>query len=110
MNAETLAGNKMKRRKAMALIMVITTVALMSMLVVAIFSVTRIEYKATKSYVAARSAKQLADIAVTLTEAQLQNAQNISTGATARTIHATQPGMARVYSAAGDFLRGYQRQ
>jgi uncharacterized protein (TIGR02600 family) len=108
MNAETLAGNRMKRRKAMALIMVITTVALMSMLVVAIFSVTRIEYKATKSYVAARSAKQLADIAVTLTEAQLQNAQNISTGATARTIHATQPGMARVYSATGDFLRGHK--
>ena len=108
MNAATLVANWNRRRKAMALVMVVTTVALMSMLVVAIFSVTRTEYKASQSYVASRSAKQLADLAVVFTEAQLQNAQNINTGSTSRTIHATQPGMARVYQANGDFVRAHK--
>ncbi len=108
MNAATLVANWNRRRKAMALVMVVTTVALMSMLVVAIFSVTRTEYKASQSYVASRSAKQLADLAVVFTEAQLQNAQNSATGSFSRTIHATQPGMARVYKANGDFVRAHK--
>lgn len=99
-----------KRRKAMALVMVVTTVALISMLIVAIFSLTRTEYKATQNYAAGRSAKQLADIAVAITEAQLQNAQNNKTtgSASARTIHATQPGMARVYNSVGNFIRAHK--
>lgn len=108
MNAATLVAKWNKRRKAMALVMVVTTVALMSMLIIAIFSVTRTEYKSTQSYVASRSAKQLADLAVVLTEAQLQNAQNTATGSFSRTIHATQPGMARVYKSNGDFLRAHK--
>lgn len=108
MNAATLVANWNRRRKAMALVMVVTTVALMSMLVVAIFSVTRTEYKASQSYVASRSAKQLADLAVVFTEAQLQNAQNSATGSFSRTIHATQPGMVRVYQANGDFVRAHK--
>ncbi len=108
MNAATLVAKWNKRRKAMALVMVVTTVALMSMLIIAIFSVTRTEYKSTQSYIASRSAKQLADLAVVFTEAQLQNAQNIATGSFSRTIHATQPGMVRVYQANGDFLRAHK--
>ena len=108
MNAATLVAKLNRRRKAMALVMVVTTVALMSMLVVAIFSVTRTEYKASQSYVAARNAKQLADLAVVFTEAQLQNAQNTATGSFSRTIHATQPGMARVYQSNGDFVRAHK--
>ena len=108
MNAAKLVGMWKKRRQAMALVMVVTTVALMSMLIVAIFSVTRIEYKASQSYVAARSAKQLADLSIIMTEAQLRNAQNTAKAAASRTIHATQPGMVRVYSAAGDFLRAHK--
>lgn len=108
MNAVTLVAKWNKRRKAMALVMVVTTVALMSMLMIAIFSVTRTEYKSTQSYVASRSAKQLADLAVVFTEVQLQNAQNTATGSFSRTIHATQPGMARVYQANGDFVRAHK--
>lgn len=108
MNAATLILKWNKRRKAMALVMVVTTVALMSMLIVAIFSVTRTEYKASESYVASRNAKQLADLAIVFTEAQLQNAQNTATGSFSRTIHATQPGMARVYKANGDFIRAHK--
>jgi uncharacterized protein (TIGR02600 family) len=108
MNAAQLSKHKRTRRQAMALVMVVTTVALISMLIVAIFSVTRTEYKATQNYVAARSAKQLADIAVAITQAQLQNAQNTATNPSERTIHATQPGMARVYSSIGNFMRAHK--
>lgn len=99
-----------KRRKAMALVMVVTTVALISMLIVAIFSLTRTEYKATQSFVAARSAKQLGDIGVAMVQAQIQNAQNSSsqTSPSTRTIHATQPGMVRVYKANGTFERAHK--
>ena len=43
MNAAKLSQARNKRRQAMALVMVITVVALMSILIVAIFSVTRME-------------------------------------------------------------------
>ncbi len=92
----------------MALVMVITTIALISMLIVAIFSVTRTEYKATQNFVSARSAKQLGDIAVAITQAQIQNGQNTASAAASRTIHATQPGMVRVYSSVGNFVRAYK--
>ena len=108
MKAPFISSLSAKRRKAMALVMVVTTVALISMLIVAIFSLTRTEYKATQNFVAARSAKQLADFAVAITQAQLQNAQNTSTAANDRTIHSTQPGMARVYNAIGNFIRAHK--
>jgi uncharacterized protein (TIGR02600 family) len=108
MNTKQITSAGKKRRQAMALIMVVTTVALISMLIVAIFSVTRTEYKSTQGYVAARSAKQLADVSVAITQAQIQNAQNAATSASARTLHATQPGMVRVYNAAGGFIRAHK--
>lgn len=108
MNAAKLSKHTRTRRQAMALVMVVTTVALISMLIVAIFSVTRTEYKATQNYVAARSAKQLADSAVAIVQAQLQNAQNTQSNPTARTTHSTQPGMARVYGSAGQFIRAHK--
>lgn len=116
MKAPFISSLPAKRRKAMALVMVVTTVALISMLIVAIFSLTRTEYKATQNFVAARSAKQFADFAVAITQAQLQNAQNTSNLAsggdpattTNQIIHATQPGMARVYRASGEFLRAHK--
>lgn len=108
MKAPLISSTHAKRRKAMALVMVVTTVALISMLIVAIFSLTRTEYKSTQSFVAARSAKQLADVAVAITQAQLQNAQNTKTAAADRTTHSTQPGMARVYNAIGNFVSAYK--
>jgi Tfp pilus assembly protein PilV len=95
---------QLKRRKAMALILVIITVALLSILIIAIFSITRAVYKATQNFVAGRS------------QAQLQNAQSTSNQAsggdpattTNQIIHATQPGMVRVYRANGEFLRAHK--
>ena len=95
------------RRRGLALIIVITTISLISVLVVAIFSVTRTEYKATQGFVFARSAKQLGDMATAIVQAQITNAHNVNTGNT-RTIHATQPGMIRVYNAIGNFSRAHK--
>jgi len=114
--ASSRAIQHLKRRKAIALVLVIITVALLSILIIAIFSVTRTEYKSTQNFVSARSAKQYADFAVAITQAQLQNAQNTSNQAsggppattTNQIIHATQPGMVRVYRANGDFLRAHK--
>ena len=108
MNTTQLTASRKKRRNAMALILVIITVALLSILIVAIFSITRTEYKATQNFVAARTARQLADMGVAMVQAQIQNAQNTERAANSRTIHATQPGMARVYNAQGNFLRAHK--
>lgn len=108
MNTAQLASKSKKRRQAMALILVIITVALLSILIVAIFSITRTEYKATQNFVAARTARQLADVSVSIVQAQIQNAQSTQTAAAQRTIHATQPGMVRVYDTSGGFLRAHK--
>jgi uncharacterized protein (TIGR02600 family) len=94
-----------KDRRGLALVIVVTSIALISVLVVAIFSVTRNEFRATQSYVAAKSAKQLGDIAVSIVQAQIQNGQATSTQ---DTFHATQPGMVRVYNADGSFNAAYK--
>ncbi|OYW76122.1 MAG: hypothetical protein B7Z37_10240 [Verrucomicrobia bacterium 12-59-8] len=107
MNAAHFIRSAGKRRQAMALVMVITVVALMSILIVAIFSVTRMEYKSTQAYVAGKSAKQLGDIGAAIVQAQIENGQNTATTA-ARTTHATQPGMVRVYNADGTFNAAYK--
>ncbi|WP_395751895.1 Verru_Chthon cassette protein A [Prosthecobacter sp.] len=108
MNAAQFSLSARKRRKAMALVMVITVVALMSILMVAIFSVTRMEYKSTQAFIAGKTAKQLGDIGTAIVQAQIENGQNTSTSATARTTHATQPGMVRVYNANGSFNAAYK--
>jgi uncharacterized protein (TIGR02600 family) len=92
-----------KDRRGLALIIVVTSIALISVLVVAIFSVTRTEFRATQSYVAAKSAKQLGDISVSIVQAQIQNGQATTTQGT---FHATQPGMVRVYNSDGSFNSG----
>lgn len=99
-----------RRNMAMALVMVVTTIALISVLVIAMFSLTRTEYKSTQSFVAARSAKQLGDVAVAMVQGQIQNAQNTAsqTSPASRKIHATQPGMVRVYNANGIFERAHK--
>lgn len=92
----------------MALIIVISVVALMSLLIVAMFSLSQTEYKATNNYIAGRNAKQLADMASYLVQAQIQNGQNMQGQPNAGTFHATQPGMVRVYNPDGSFKEAYK--
>src|SRR3954470_12036842 len=97
MNPKSLLRSKTFRRRGMALVIVIGALALATMLLLAMFSLTETEYKSTQSYVAGLSAKQFAETANALVIAQLQNAQNTESNPRGRTIHATQPGMVRVY-------------
>ena len=112
MNAAQLSQARNKRRQAMALVMVITVVALMSILMVAIFSVTRTEYKSTQVFVAGKSAKQLGDIGTAIVQAQIENAQNPTnnngTVSNQMYTHATQPGMVRTYDPSGSFYAAYK--
>ncbi len=114
MNAKLLSSLRRRRQQAVALILVIITVALLTILIVAIFSITQTEYKATQSFVAARSAKQIADIATNIVQAQIQNGHfdpvnNPKEYAISnRAFHATQPGMVRVYNANGTFRAAYK--
>ncbi len=94
-------------RQGMALVMVISALALMAILMVAIFTTTQTEYKSTQSYLNARSAKDLADTATSIVEAQIQNGQ-YTDQTQPRTFHATQPGMVRVYNADGSFNAAYK--
>jgi uncharacterized protein (TIGR02600 family) len=93
------------RRRGLALVIVISALALISVLVVAIFSLTRREFKATQGYVSGKNAKQLGDVAVAVVQAQLQNGQATSTTGTT---HATQPGMVRVYNSDGTFSAAHK--
>lgn len=114
MNASKITRIIRTRRQAMALIMVITVIALLSILMVAIFSVTRTEYKSTQNYVNGRGAKQLGDAAVAIVQAQIQNGHYDPVGnpaeysITEKAFHATQPGMVRVYGANGTFRTAYK--
>ncbi len=112
MKAAHFTSSWRKRRQAMALIMVVTMVALMSILMVAIFSITRTEYKSTQVYVAGKNAKQLGDIATAIVQGQIENAQNPDRNNTSVSsqmyTHATQPGMVRTYDSTGGFYAAYK--
>lgn len=112
MNASQHIRRTDRRRKAIALVLVITVVALMSILMVAIFSVTRMEYKSTQAFVYSKSAKQLGDIATAIVQAQIANGQNpdnYNQRVTAKMYtHATQPGMVRTYDSSGNFYAAYK--
>lgn len=117
MNQPSQLVSKVTRRRGMALIIVIGALALATMLLLAMFSLTESEYKSTQSYVAGLSAKQYADTATAIVQAQIQNGQVARDPAgnpitnpspAARIIHATQPGMVRVYNANGSFKEAYK--
>ena len=100
------------RRRGVALIAVISALALATALLLAMFSATDTEFKATRGYVSAQSAKQFADMSVAVVQAQIQNGQysGDSTIDPIRTTHATQPGCIQVFDAtsanAGKFIKG----
>lgn len=113
MNATQHIRRTDRRKRAIALVLVITVVALMSVLMVAIFSVTRMEYKSTQAFVYSKSAKQLGDIATAIVQAQIENGQNPDhlndRGVSAKMYtHATQPGMVRTYDSSGSFYAAYK--
>ena len=91
------------RKRGLALIMVVSCLALLTVLMLALFSTTENEFKATSGFVAGQNARLLADSATNIVMGQLQKAVKPNTSGTSRTIHATQPGAVRSYAADGTF-------
>lgn len=97
-----------RRERGLALIIVVSSLALISMLIIAIFSLTRREFKATQGYVSGKTAKQLGDAGTAIVMAQIQNGQATAIIGANATTHATQPGMVRVYSPDGSFRAAHK--
>lgn len=99
---------KFRNHRGLALITVVTLLALATVLLLALFSTTQTEMAATSSYADGASARQHADMAVNLVVGQLQKATRQDANAGGREIWASQPGMVRQYRENGRLLRGYK--
>jgi len=95
-----------RNRRGIALITVVTLLALATVLLLAVFSSTQTELKATSAYASGANARQTADIAVNLVIGQLQRATRQDDDAIGREIWSSQPGMVRQYRESGRLLRG----
>ena len=102
---QKLFGFLKTNRQGIALISVLGVVTLATILILALFSVSDAEFKASKVYADGNQARQLADMAVNLVTSQIQSAAT-GEGVVKPTIWASQPGAVRVYKANGDFAIG----
>ena len=101
-------------RRGLALVSVLSLVTLATILVMALFTVSEAEYKASTLYADGNAARHLADSAINIVINQIQSGATGAAvgGATrnrqggAKVIWASQPGAVRTYSAGGAFLEG----
>lgn len=97
-----------RRHKGLALIIVLSMLALATIVILAFLSVADTEYKGTMTYSASQSARRLADTSVNVVIAQIRAGSDQDKEFPGREIHATQPGAVRQYSQSGAFLAGYK--
>ncbi|TDU71151.1 uncharacterized protein (TIGR02600 family) [Prosthecobacter fusiformis] len=96
-----------RRHQGLALIIVLSMLALATIVILAFLSVADTENKATNVYSASQSSRRFADTAVNMVISQIRAGSARETPGTP-VIHATQPGAVRKYAASGDFLAGYK--
>jgi len=101
-----LFGFLKTNRQGIALISVLGLVTLATILIMALFTVSDAEFKASKVYADGNQARQFADMAVNLVTSQIQSAATGAGTGLSPTIWASQPGAVRVYNSAGGFVRG----
>jgi uncharacterized protein (TIGR02600 family) len=97
-----------RRHKGLALIIVLSMLALATIVILAFLSVADTEHKGTMTYSASQTSRRLADTAVNLVISQIRAASEPEPGSAIRYIHATQPGAVRKYSSDGAFFAGYK--
>ncbi len=97
-----------RRHKGLALIIVLSMLALTTIVMLAFLSVADTEHKGTMTYSSSQSARRLADTAVNLVISQIRAGSDQDTTSTGREFHATQPGSVRKYNDSGAFLGGYK--
>ncbi len=96
-----------RRHRGLALIIVLSMLALATIVILAFLSIADTEHKATITYSSAQTSRRLADTAVNLVVAQIRAGSQRDNN-TEPVIHATQPGAVRKYNAAGIFIGGYK--
>lgn len=101
-----LAGGAVRRRRAVALITVLSVLALSMVLLTALLSATRVEYNSTVAQVEGAKARLHADSAVNLAISQIQRVSHQDEATSGREIWTSQPGMVRQYKEDGTLLRG----
>jgi uncharacterized protein (TIGR02600 family) len=96
------------RKRGIALILVVSVLALLTILMLAMFTATDNEFKSTQGYVASQDAKRMGDIATNIVAAQLRAASVPDPNSTTRYITATQPGCVRSYNTDGSFAGAFK--
>ncbi|MGV3659951.1 MAG: Verru_Chthon cassette protein A [Prosthecobacter sp.] len=99
-------ASKRRRRRAVALVTVLSVLSLTMILITAMLSVTRVEHKATVSQVEGDKARLHADSVINLVIGQIQSVTRQDTAKAGREIWTSQPGMVRQYEEDGTLLRG----
>lgn len=101
--------NLIQTQKGLALVSVLAMVTLATVIILALFSVSDSEFKASKVYAGGNAARQLADSAVNIVIGQIRSATySPSLSGTTPTTWASQPGAIRVYQTNGVFQRGHK--
>lgn len=95
-----------RRRRAVALITVLSVLALTLVLLTALLSATRVEYNSTVAQVEGAKARLHADSVINLAIGQIQRGTHQDTDAAGLEIWSSQPGMIRQYKEDGTLLRG----
>lgn len=97
-----------RRHKGLALIVVLSMLALATIVILAFLSVADTEYKGTMTYSASQTARRYADTAVNIVISQIRAGSDQDTTLAGRETHSTQPGAVRKYADNGAFLAGYK--
>lgn len=95
-----------KQNRGVALLTVVSMLALATVLVLALFATTRAEFKSTHAYADASWARVCADSAVNLVMGQIQRATEQDLNTAGMEIWSSQPGLVRQYRQDGTLLRG----
>lgn len=97
-----------RRHRGLALIIVLSMLALATIVMLAFLSVADTEHKGTLGYSSSQTARRLSDTAVNVVIAQIRAGSDQDTAVAGREFHATQPGAVRKYTQDGAFLAGYK--
>ncbi|HEY1052744.1 MAG TPA: hypothetical protein VGE39_23395, partial [Prosthecobacter sp.] len=104
--SQHLPASRRRRRRAVALITVLSVLSLTMILITAMLTATRVEHKSTVSQVEGDKARLHADSVINLVIGQIQSVSRQDTTATGRETWTSQPGMVRQYEQDGTLLRG----
>lgn len=96
------------RRRGIALVTVISVVALMTVLIVAMLSLSQTELKSANTNANGQQARQLSEVAVNLVVSQLRKGTSQNTNSTGWEAWASQPGLIRRFNTAGDTQEAYK--